>query len=277
MQLEVAAVRSLKLTVAYDGTAYAGFQRQPNGVTIQQRLEEALRAVTGEPELRIASAAGRTDAGVHARGQVVHVRTNATIPVERWPAALNSVLPDDIAVVGAAAVPPDFHARYWAREKRYRYTFHVSPYPAPLIRHCAYHWHRPLDLEAMRRAAELLTGRHDFAAFRASGGSAKTSLRTITRLSLTPQGPLLFLDVAADGFLYNMVRIIAGTLLEVGAGRRTIAQVAQALRTGDRRLAGRTLPPHGLCLEEVVYGDGPVRPPWAADDPDDAEGAESPP
>lgn len=268
------AVRSIKLILAYDGTAYAGFQRQPNGVTVQQRLEEALRAVTGEPDLRIASAAGRTDAGVHARGQVVHVRTGATIPVDRWPAALNSRLPEDIAVVGAEAVPPDFHARYWAREKRYRYTFHVSPYPAPLIRHFAYHWHRPLDLAAMRRAADLLVGRHDFAAFRASGGSAKTSVRTVTRLSLTPQGTLLFLDVAADGFLYNMVRIIAGTLLEVGAGRRTIAHVAQALKTGDRRLAGRTLPPHGLCLEEVVYGDGPARPAWWADDADAADDAE---
>ena len=265
-------MQSVKLTIAYDGTAYAGFQRQPNAVTVQERLEEALRAVTGEPDLRIASAAGRTDAGVHARGQVVHVRTQSTnIPIDRWPAAVNSRLPDDIAVVGAALVPPEFHARYWAREKRYRYTFHISPYPSPLTRLYAYHWHRPVDVVAMRRAAELLVGRHDFAAFRATGGSARTTVRTITRLTLTQDGPLLYLDVTADGFLYNMVRIIAGTLLEVGAARRTLAEVRKALETGERRYAGRTLPPHGLCLEEVIYGDGPGRPPWLAQDADDEE------
>ena len=163
-------MRTIKLILAYDGTAYAGFQRQPNGITIQQRLEEALRAVTGEPELRIGAAAGRTDAGVHARGQVVHLRTRATIPIDRWPAAVNSRLPDDIAVVGAEAVPPEFHARYWAREKRYRYTFCIAPYRLPLARLYSYHWPRPVDVDAMREAAALLVGRHDFAAFRATRG-----------------------------------------------------------------------------------------------------------
>lgn len=264
-------MRSIKLILAYDGTAYAGFQRQPNGITVQQRLEEALRSVTGEPELRIGAAAGRTDAGVHARGQVVHLHTRAAIPIERWPAAVNSHLPDDIAVVAAEAVPPEFHARYWAREKRYRYTFCISPHRLPLARLYSYHWPRPVNVAAMREAAALLVGRHDFAAFRATGGSARTSVRTITRLTLTEEPPFLHMDIAADGFLYNMVRIIAGTLLEVGAGRRTIARVQQALRTGDRRDAGRTLPPHGLCLEEVVYGDGPVRPPWARETAPDAD------
>lgn len=266
-------MRTIKLILAYDGTAYAGFQRQPNGVTIQERLEDALRAVTGEPDLRIGAAAGRTDAGVHARGQVVHLRTNATIPIDRWPAALNSHLPEDIAVVGAEEVPPDFHARYWAREKRYRYTFCIAPYRQPLARLYSYHCHRPVDVEAMRRAGELLVGRHDFAAFRASGGSARTTVRTITRLTLTEDPPFLYLDVAADGFLYNMVRIIAGTLLEVGTGQRSIDQVARALKTGRREDAGRTLPPHGLCLEEVVYGDGPNIPPWAAEAAPDADSA----
>lgn len=254
-------MRCIKLTIAYDGTAYAGFQRQPNGVAVQQRLEEALRAVTGDPEMRIGAAAGRTDAGVHARGQVVHLHTQSAIPIERWPYALNSRLPDDIVVTGAEVVPEGFHARYWALEKRYRYTFDLSPFPSPMNRLYAYHWYRPLDLAAMRQAAGLLVGQHDFAAFRSTGGAAKTSTRSITQLQLTEAAPLLYMDVAADGFLYNMVRIIAGTLLEVGAGRRSLTDVAGALRTGDRRLAGRTLPPHGLCLEAVAYGDGPKRRP----------------
>lgn len=259
-------VRCIKLTVAYDGTAYVGFQRQPNGIAVQQRLEEALRAVTGDPGLRIGAAAGRTDAGVHARGQVVHLHTESSIPIDRWPHAVNSHLPADIVVTGAEWVPDGFHARYWALEKRYRYTFELAPFPSPLNRLYAYHWPRPVDVAAMREAASLLVGRHDFAAFRSTGGAARTSTRTITELVLMESAPLLHMEVAADGFLYNMVRIIAGTLLEVGAGRRSLKDVAEALRTGERRLAGRTLPPHGLCLESVTYGDGPKPRPGMADE-----------
>lgn len=264
-------MQTLKLTLQYDGTAYAGFQRQPNGVTVQERLEEAMRLITGEPELKLGAASGRTDAGVHARGQVVHMRTAATIPIDRWPYALNSRLPADIVVVGAEGAPDDFHARYWALEKRYRYTIEAAPFPSPLHRLYAYHWGRSLDVGLMRQAAALLVGTHDFAAFRSTGGAAKTSTRTITRLDVTESAPLLYLDVAADGFLYNMVRILAGTLLEVGAGRRPLEDIRRALTTGERRYAGKTLPPHGLCLEEVTYGDGPKRPPWAAGGEEDGE------
>lgn len=253
---------TIKLTLQYDGTGYAGFQRQPNGVTIQERLEEALRAVAGEPDLRIGAAAGRTDAGVHARGQVVHFQTDSRIPPDRWPYALNQHLPPDIVAVGAEVVPDGFHARYWARSKRYRYTVECAPFPSPLSRLYAYHWNRPLDVRRMREAAQLLAGRHDFAAFRSAGGAAKTSVRTISLLRVSEAAPFLLMDVAADGFLYNMVRIIAGTLIEVGAGRRSLEEVRRALETGDRRFAGRTLPPHGLCLEAVEYGDGPKLPGW---------------
>ncbi|MFZ5816900.1 MAG: tRNA pseudouridine(38-40) synthase TruA [Bacillota bacterium] len=264
-------MRTIKLTLQYDGTHYAGFQRQPNGVTIQERLEEALRVITGEPAIRLGAAAGRTDAGVHARGQVVHIRTASAIPLERWPHALNSRLPADIVVIGAEHAPDDFHARYWALEKRYRYTVEVAPFPSPLHRLYAFHWGRPLDLPLMREAAALLVGTHDFAAFRSTGGAAKSSTRTITRLELTEASPFLHIDVAADGFLYNMVRILAGSLLEVGAGRRTPEDLRRALETGERRFAGKTLPPHGLCLEEVTYGQGPKRPPWAAEGEEDGE------
>jgi tRNA pseudouridine38-40 synthase len=264
-------VRTIKLTLQYDGTAYAGFQRQPNGVTIQEKLEEALRRLTGDPHLKIGAAAGRTDAGVHARGQVVHFRTDSRIPPERWPYALNSLLPPDIVVTAAEWVPDDFHARYWAISKWYRYTIEHTPFPSPLHRRYAYHWPHPLDPAQMEAAAALLRGRHDFAAFRSTGGAAKTSIRTITRLDVTAVPPFVYIDVEADGFLYNMVRIIAGTLLEVGAGRRSTADVARALATGERQLAGKTLPPHGLCLEAVTYGTGPAKRHWQQGAAEDGE------
>lgn len=250
-------MRTLKFTLQYDGTGFAGFQRQPNGVTVQERLEDALRAVACDPGVKIGAAAGRTDAGVHARGQVVHFRTERSIPIDRWPYALNQHLPPEIVVVKSEQVEDEFHARYWAISKWYRYTVDLSPFPVPLTRLYACHWPRSLDLVAMRQASGLLLGTHDFAAFRSTGGSAKRSVRTVSRLEVAQERHLLYLDVEADGFLYNMVRIIAGTLLEVGTGKRTLREVAAAIATGDRNLAGKTLPPHGLCLEEVRYTNGP--------------------
>ncbi|HYF93570.1 MAG TPA: tRNA pseudouridine(38-40) synthase TruA [Symbiobacteriaceae bacterium] len=258
---------TIKLTLQYDGTRYAGFQRQPNGVTIQEKLENALRRTTGDEALKIGAAAGRTDAGVHARGQVVHFLAEARIPVDRWPYALNQHLPEDVVVVAAELAPADFHARYWALSKRYRYTIEHAPFQSPMSRLYAHHWAKELNFDLMLRAAALIEGEHDFAAFRSTGGAAKTSVRTVSRLTVTRHAPYIWIDITADGFLYNMVRIIAGTLLEAGAGRRTLDAVQGALRTGQRSLAGKTLPAHGLCLEEVIYGNGPKRPAWEqADD-----------
>lgn len=251
-------LRNIKLVLQYDGTGYAGFQIQPNGITVQQVLEEAIGSLTGGP-VRLVGMAGRTDAGVHARGQVVNFRTASRIPLERWPMALNTKLPEDVVVVEAEAVPPDWHARFAASGKLYRYTIDNGPFPLPTERLYAYHWPGPLDLEAMAGAAAILTGRHDFAAFRSTGGAAKTSVRHLRRLDVAVQprtdgrGQRLEIWAEADGFLYNMVRILAGTLLEVGNGRRTLADVEAALQTGQRTRAGRTLPPHGLCLEQVFY------------------------
>lgn len=260
---------TLKVTLQYDGTRFAGFQRQPNGLTVQEVLEDALRGLTGDPAMKIGAAAGRTDAGVHARGQVVHFRTDSRIPVDRWPQALNQRLPADVVAVKAERVPDEFHARYWAVSKRYRYTFEHVPFQSPLSRLYACHWGRELNRDLMREAAGLIVGQHDFAAFRSAGGSAKTSVRTVTRLELMEQGPFIFMEAEADGFLYNMVRIIAGTLLEVGAGRRAVTDVSRALATGERRFAGKTLPPHGLSLEAVHYGSGPKRPAWLSNEEDD--------
>lgn len=241
----------------YDGTDYSGFVVQPNGITIAQRLLEAIRAVTGETVKLFP--AGRTDAGVHARGQVVHFKTATTIPVERLPYALNAMLPPDITVYHAEVVPDNWHARFSARAKVYSYTIDNSPHPSPLLRRTAWFVPQPLDLAAMRACAAVLQGRHDFAAFRSTGGAARTSTRHLMRLEVheladTPAlGRALRIIAEADGFLYNMVRILAGTLVAVGAGRLELDTVREALATGVREKAGRTAPPQGLCLERVVY------------------------
>lgn len=248
--------RRLALLVAYDGTRYAGFQRQQRRgqlahVTVQHCLEEAVAQVCGEP--RAVYPSGRTDAGVHAVGQVVHLDTDSRVPTDRLPYALNRHLPDDIVVRASREVDEAFHARKSAVRKTYRYTLDRAPFASPFLRHYAYHWHGLLDVERMQAAAHMLTGRRDFRAFRSTGGNAKTTVRTVYRLTVAEHEHRLTITAEADGFLYNMVRILAGTLLEVGQGRRDLADVAAALETGDRRLAGRTLPPQGLCLVHVTY------------------------
>lgn len=249
----MSGLRNIGLVLAYDGTDFAGFQVQPNGTAVQAVLEAAIAAVTGEPGAKIAAASGRTDAGVHARGQVVNFRTAARIPTDRVALALNTHLPPTVRCLRAWDPPEDFHARFHARSKTYTYTIDNGVIYDPLRRLYAYHYPHPLDAGAMAIAAALLVGRHDFAAFRASGGSAKTSTRTVTACTVTAQPPQLILRISADGFLYNMVRIIAGTLLEVGAGKRSLQDVRRALQEPRRSNAGKTLPPVGLCLEHVEY------------------------
>ncbi|MGE5591007.1 MAG: tRNA pseudouridine(38-40) synthase TruA [Bacillota bacterium] len=252
--------RNVRLVVQYDGTDLHGFQRQKGDLSVQEALERAIRQVTGEEALL--AAAGRTDAGVHALGQVVTFRTAARLPLERLPWALNAHLPSSIVVQSAAEVPPDFHARFSAHAKTYRYAIQNSRFPVPLAARYAYLWREPLDVEAMGRAARHLVGRHDFAAFRATGSSARTTVRTVLDcrveaepLEGTDGGRLVAVWITADGFLYNMVRIMAGTLLEVGAGRRAPDDLPAILASRQRSRAGKTLPPHGLCLVRVDYGD----------------------
>ncbi len=250
-------MRNIKLVMQYDGTDYSGFVVQPNGITVAQRLQEAICAITRE-EARVFPA-GRTDAGVHARAQVVHFRTASAIPVDRLPYALNSKLPPDIAVYHAEVVPDHWHARFSARTKVYEYTLDNAPHPSPLLRRTAWFVSQPLDIGEMAACAAMLQGRHDFAAFRSTGGAAKTSTRNLVRLEVrevpdTPTlGRCLRITAEADGFLYNMVRILAGTLVAVGAGRLGLASVQEALHTGQRQLVGRTAPPQGLCLMQVNY------------------------
>ena len=244
-------MRNVKLILEYDGAHYAGWQIQPNGASIQAAVQDAIAAITGELDVKLIGS-GRTDAGVHAAGQVANFKTAARIPAPDLVHAVNTKLPEGISVVAAEDVPEDFHARYSAKAKTYRYTILNRPVRSPLQRTRALWVTRPLDVEAMHAAAEHVRGEHDFAAFQ-SKPNGKPSVRTVTRLGVTREGPLVFIDITADGFLYNMVRAIAGTLIEVGLGKRAAESVAQLVRSRDRAQAGPTAPAHGLCLMTVEY------------------------
>ncbi len=219
--------------------------------TIQGIIEEALAKVLQKKISLIG--AGRTDAGVHARGQVANFKTKSNLPLKNLKAALNSLLPEDIVVKHAVHVSNDFHARYDAQSKLYRYTILNAPLSSPLLRKYVYFFSYPLDIKAMKRAAEFLAGRHDFSSFRGAGTARENYIRKIKKLKVATEKELICLDMEADGFLYNMVRIIAGTLLDVGRGKITAGEVRKILEAQDRRQAGPTLPARGLCLLRVKY------------------------
>lgn len=245
------SMRNIKLTVAYDGRNYHGFQRQSNALTVQQVLEERLSVIMGHAVTVIGAA--RTDAGVHAYGQVVNFTAHGRIPTAHIPRAVNSLLPDDIAVWQAAEVPASFHARYDARGKRYEYHIWQDRYKDPFRRALAWHMPAPLNVTAMAQALTALQGRHDFSAFRASGGAPVQPVRTIFQAVCQREGALLVFRFAGDGFLYHMVRNIVGTVVEIGQGRRPVTAIQQILAARDRNLAGPTAPAAGLFLREVWY------------------------
>lgn len=241
---------NIMLILSYDGSDYHGFQLQENARTVQGTLEQALALLLGIA-VRVIPA-GRTDTGVHAAGQVVNFRAATRIPAERLPYALNSVLPEDIVVCGAKVVPDYFHARFSALGKIYAYTIDNAPHPRVMTRKYAYHFRHPLDVTVMAAAASSLAGIHDFAAFRASGSSVRTTVRNLMRLDVAEHDSYVTITAEADGFLYHMVRIIAGTLLEVGSGRRP-PDLVPLLLARERRAAGPTAPAHGLVLKAVRY------------------------
>ncbi len=252
-------MKRILLTLEYDGTNYSGWQRQCNGLAVQQVLEEALSAACRE---KIAvTGASRTDAGVHALGQAAHFDTNCGIPPEKFPFVLNTMLPPDIRVHTGRQVPPDFHARFMTGGKRYTYRIINSRHGSALKRNTHVHVPVPLDEAAMARAAETLLGEHDFAAFQASGGTARTTVRTIRAVSLVRQGDEIILTIEGNAFLYNMVRIIAGTLMEIGLHKRGEDAFQEAFRTLNRLSLGVTAPPHGLELTEVFYPEAAFRDP----------------
>lgn len=248
--------KRILLTLSYDGTAYVGWQRQENGISVQQRVEEALGKLTGE-RVTVAGAS-RTDAGVHALGQRAHFDTKSRIPPEKVPFALNTCLPMDIRALKGVEVDGGFHARFDARGKRYTYRIHNGPHASAMYRSLCAHVPRYLDRAAMAHSLADLLGTHDFAAFQAAGGSAKTTVRTLSRAELHGQGERLTLVVEGNSFLYNMVRIIAGTLIEIGQGKLSRDAFAVALKTGDRLALGSTAPARGLELTQVFYEDARV-------------------
>ncbi|HKK01471.1 MAG TPA: tRNA pseudouridine(38-40) synthase TruA [Desulfuromonadales bacterium] len=241
----------VRLIVEFDGTGYAGWQRQPNGLSIQQVIEEALAKLLQSPVRTHSS--GRTDAGVHARGMVIGFSTHKSLPLSAFREGLNRLLPPDIAVREANEVDASFHPRFDAVGKWYRYAIYRGATRSPLHRNFSWHLRSQLEVVSMQTAAASFVGNHDFAAFRSSGCEAKTTQREIFSFSVTEDGDLLYLDVRGNGFLKNMVRVMVGTLVEVGLKRRPVDDISRLLQEGDRSRAGRTAPPHGLCLMEVWY------------------------
>jgi tRNA pseudouridine38-40 synthase len=244
-------LRKLRLVLEYDGTDFAGWQQQPGQRTVQATVETAIREMTGETVF--VRAAGRTDAGVHADGQVATLTLAADIPNHGLLRGLNTILPADVAIVDVAEAAPDFDARFSARGKVYRYTVWNHFVRSPRRLRHAWHVRQPVDGDAIRQAAAAVCGEHDFRAFRASDCDRRTTRRIIRRLDVDRQGPVLTFDVEATAFLKNMVRILVGTLIDIGRGRITPDAVARMLETGDRAAGGMTAPACGLTLLRVIY------------------------
>ena len=247
-----------RLDLEYDGAGFAGWQLQPGQRTVQGELEAALAVVLQHP-VRV-SVAGRTDAGVHAQRQVVSFTTHAVRQERALLGGVNALLDDDVAILAAQPVPMDFDPRRWSWGKHYRYRWLVRSAPSPLRRGRVWHWRKGLDVEAMHAGAQLLVGRNDLSSFRATGCTATHPVRVVESLEVRREGDEVWLDARGQGFLRHTVRIIAGSLHEVGRGRRRPEWIGEVLAARDRSLAGMTAPAGGLSLLEVRYGEGP--PPW---------------
>jgi tRNA pseudouridine38-40 synthase len=244
--------RTLKLTIAYDGTNYVGWQRQENGLAVQQVIEDALQPMCGD-DVPVLMGAGRTDAGVHASGQVASVRVAFEHPAKAVHRALNVRLPPDIRVLAVEEAEPRFHARFDATGKSYRYRIATDRVPLPFDRWFVWHMAQPCDVEAMRAAAAVLLGRHDFTSFQARGSDVLDGWRTLERIHVERAGSEIHVDVDGDGFLRHMVRIVVGTLVDIGVGNRSVESMASALAARDRQAAGRTAPAQGLMLVKIRY------------------------
>jgi len=244
-------MRTIRLTIEYDGTAYSGWQRQPNGLAVQQVIEEALCQLIGEKvDLR---SSGRTDAGVHAHGMPAAFQTTSKLPLKAFVDGTNRFLPPDIVILDAIEVPAGFKPISDALAKHYRYTILLKSVRSPLRRFHVWHLREELDLEAMRAGAAYFVGRHDFSAFRASNCAAKTTIRRIDAVDVSRDGDTILIDVVGGGFLKNMVRVMAGTLVDIGRRRFAPDHISWLLLNGDRKKAGATAPACGLCLIKVYY------------------------
>lgn len=249
----MASQRNIKLEIEYDGSNYAGWQAQPKAgaKTIQAVIERKLRKILQEKVKLIVS--GRTDSGVHAKAQIANFLTHSSIPLPRLKLGLNGILPEDIKVIKVSEAPLGFHSRFSVKSKTYRYTILNRDYSSPLIRHMVFFYPHPLDVKLMQGEALSLLGRHNFSAFQASLGKGKNPVKTIKRIAIRKKNDLIYIDIEADGFLYNMARNIVGTLIEIGRARLARGSLKKILLSGDRRLAGQTASPKGLCLLKVRY------------------------
>ena len=243
-------MRNIKITVQYNGEKYCGWQKQPDSLGIQGTIEKAIYDITKEEVKVIGS--GRTDAGVHALGQVANFSLSSDIPIQKIPNALNAKLPKDIAIIECCEVGDDFHSRYSAKGKRYRYLIYNSPYRSPIYKNISYHVKYDLDFKKMCKEAESLIGTHDFKGFMSSGSSVVDTVRTIYDIKLIKQENLIILEIEGNGFLYNMVRIIVGTLVDIGRGRLN-ESLADIINSKSRSKSGHTAPAHGLFLKKVDY------------------------
>lgn len=244
-------MRNIKLTIRYDGTHYAGWQSQKNGRAIQDVIQDAISKIIGERNHLTGS--GRTDAGVHALAQIANFKTRSKIPLKNLQMALNTALPKDIVIYNVEEAGPKFDAQRSAKSKLYRYVIMNSNFLDPFLRRYAAKCFYLLDIKRMRQAAKYLVGRHDFRSFQAAGGVERNAVRTIKHITIEKDGDMIYIDIEANGFLYNMVRNIAGTLVEVGRGKFSVESVEEILRKKDRRCSGPTMPAKGLRLVRVSY------------------------
>lgn len=247
-------MRNIKLTIEYDGKEFNGWQKQPNKLNIQGTIEQAIKTITGEDvDLQ---ASGRTDAGVHALGQVANFKTNSNIPIEKMSIAINCNLKKSIRIVKAEEVEERFHSRLSCKRKTYRYIINNSEIPSAIYRNLETHIPYKLDIEKMKQAVKYFEGEHDFKAFKASGTSSKSSIRTIYKAEVIKMpNNRIYIELTGNGFLYNMVRIIAGTLVDVGTGKIKPEDIEKIIESKDRTNAGKTLPPQGLYLVCVNYNN----------------------
>lgn len=243
----------IKLTIEYDGSDFCGWQTQPNGRTVQEELEKAIKKITGENPKLVGS--GRTDSGTHAEGQVAHFDTESSVPPESFAAALNSILPDDVKVKKSERAPDSFNARFSAKRKTYEYRMYESKFSKPLKDRYSLRVDPGHNVEEMRRAASLFVGERDFRCFMAANSSVENTVRRIYSARVERRGEDISFVVEGNGFLYNMVRIMVGTLLAVGEGKMTLADVEKALSSKNRFFSGKTVAARGLVLKSVSYED----------------------
>lgn len=245
-------MRNIKLTIEYDGKDFNGWQKQPDKLNIQGTIEKAIEQITGE--VVDLNASGRTDRGVHAFGQVANFKTNSNLPIEKFPIALNSNLKKSIRIKQAEEVEENFHSRLSCKRKTYRYVINNSQYGTAIYRNLETHIPMKLDIEKMQEAVKYFVGEHDFKAFKASGTSSKSSVRTIYEAKVIQMpDEKIWIELTGSGFLYNMVRIISGTLVEVGMGKIEPKEIEDIIKSQKRENAGKTLPPQGLYLVNVEY------------------------